>query len=628
MEPTTSRPSRPEPAPDPRALAALIACEADLDALERGLLLLATHATTGGADHAWLIRHDATRGLLEGWALADRSTDDDLPAALARVRRTVPVGSPAQEALRAWAVMPESFEGACDRAWRTREWAAGPGGDTPGAPWDAMAWIRVVPLVVGHACHGLLVSGWRERPAVEPDDASLMVIAEAALGAQRLADEARQRSREGAAVAEFARTTATASNVAETSHALARLVTQALPLRWSALWRVREDGSLRLEVAHGPAPGRDTMPRELQASAQAAMGLASPTHGHGVEALPAEASERAVELTRWVFQPVVAHGVVYGVIGAWETGVDDAGSGDWAAHTFEVLATLADQAALLFEHARDRDERVALERRRDDLLSRLREQDRLAALGEMSARVAEESRQPLTTLRLFVSRAMEELGPEDPAREAFLGMERELGRVERLLGEQLEYARLEPPRLRMESLNTVVQEALRTVAEPLARHRVRLVKTFAPDLPTLLLDGARIRRVVGNIVMAALEQLPMGGRVRIETRRAGAWLVFEVLHDRARADGDALEQLFAPFAASLGPAAAGAPGLPPSGAALGLGVAHQIVREHGGELRVRIEDEWSSAFVMTLPVMENQDRRKGPDRRGVRRDRRRRDDTA
>jgi signal transduction histidine kinase len=104
--------------------------------------------------------------------------------------------------------------------------------------------------------------------------------------------------------------------------------------------------------------------------------------------------------------------------------------------------------------------------------------------------------------------------------------------------------------------------------------------------------------------------------------------VFEVLHDRARADGDALEQLFAPFAASLGPAAAGAPGLPPSGAALGLGVAHQIVREHGGELRVRIEDEWSSAFVMTLPVMENQDRRKGPDRRGVRRDRRRRDDTA
>lgn len=628
MEPTTSRPSRPEPAPDPRALAALIACEADLEAIERGLLVLAAHVTTGDADRAWLIRYDESRGLLEGWALADRTNEADLSLALARTRRQPPVGSPDQEALRAWAVMPESFEGACDRAWRTRDCASGPGGDTPGAPWDDMAWVRVIPLRRGTACHGLLVSGWRERPASEPDDASLGVIAEAALGAQRLADEARQRARQGAAMMEFARTTATASNVAETAHALVRLVTQAIEFRWAALWRVREDGTLRLEVSHGPAPVRDTMPRELQASAQVAMSHAQPTHGTGIEALPATVSTRAAGLARWVFQPVVAHGVVFGVIGAWETEPDDTGSAEWSVSAFASLATLADQAALLFEHARDRDERVALERRRDDLLSRLREQDRLAALGEMSARVADEARQPLTSLRLFVSRAMQELGPEDPAREAFLGMERELGRVERLLGEQLEYARLEPPRLRMESLNTVVQEALRTVSEPLAQHRVRLVKTFAPDLPTLLLDGARIRRVVGNIVMAALEQLPMGGRVRIETRRAGAWLVFEVLHDRARENGDALEQLFAPFAASLGPAASGGAGLPPSGAALGLGVAHQIVREHGGELRVRIEDEWSSAFVMTLPVLENQDRRKGADRRGVRRDRRRRDEAA
>ncbi len=58
MEPTTSRPRRPEPSPDPRALAALIACEADLAAVERGLVLLAAHPVTGGADRAALVRHD------------------------------------------------------------------------------------------------------------------------------------------------------------------------------------------------------------------------------------------------------------------------------------------------------------------------------------------------------------------------------------------------------------------------------------------------------------------------------------------------------------------------------------------------------------------------------------------
>jgi signal transduction histidine kinase len=316
---------------------------------------------------------------------------------------------------------------------------------------------------------------------------------------------------------------------------------------------------------------------------------------------------------------------VLGVLAAWQGAEPGSETREWASGDLEALATLADQAALLFEHAQGIDERATLERKREDLASRLREQDRLAMLGEMSARVAEEARQPLAGIAAIAARVLQDLPAEDPSREAFLAMEREIARVDRMLGEQLEYARLEPPRLRVEAFNTVVQEALRGSAEALARHRARVVKHYEPDLPQLLLDGARIRRVVGNIVAAALEQMPVGGRMRIETRRNGTWIASEVLHDRAREQGDALEQLFVPFAASLGPAGP-TPPVPPSGAALGLGVAHQIVREHGGELRVRIEDEWSSAFVMTLPVLENQDRRKGPDRRGARRDRRRREE--
>ena len=100
--------------------------------------------------------------------------------------------------------------------------------------------------------------------------------------------------------------------------------------------------------------------------------------------------------------------------------------------------------------------------------------------------------------------------------------------------------------------------------------------------------------------------------MRIETRRAGAHVVLDVGHDRAERSGDALARLFAPFGDA-----------PASGAALGLGVAQQIVREHGGEIRVRSEDEWSSVFSVTLPALDNQDRRRSSDRRGVRNERRR-----
>jgi signal transduction histidine kinase len=53
-----------------------------------------------------------------------------------------------------------------------------------------------------------------------------------------------------------------------------------------------------------------------------------------------------------------------------------------------------------------------------------------------------------------------------------------------------------------------------------------------------------------------------------------------------------------------------------------------MVREHGGEIRVRSEDEWSSVFAVTLPVLDNQDRRKAVDRRQSRRERRRVDPDA
>jgi len=89
-------------------------------------------------------------------------------------------------------------------------------------------------------------------------------------------------------------------------------------------------------------------------------------------------------------------------------------------------------------------------------------------------------------------------------------------------------------------------------------------------------------------------------------------VVVELAHDGSRQTTDVLDQLFVPFA----------PGA--TGAALGLGMAHQVVREHGGEVRVRTEGEWGAVISFTLPVRENADRRDRGERRAVRADRRRR----
>lgn len=621
MEPTASRSARSEPAPDAEALAALLDCEADLDALERALLAAAVHPAAGAGEQAWLARWDERRGLLEGWrVLAGRPGEPELPTSIARARRDPAAGSDDAERVRAWACPSEALEGACEFAWRTGLPASGPGPQQPGAPWSAFEHIRVWPLRRGVRMYGLLVAGWRAAaPAGDPSP-WLAAAANAALAAQVRAAEARRRTRHVAALAEFARTSVSDANVAEAVHALARLAVQALNVRHAAVFRMREDGTLRIEVTHGPAPARDTQARALQVAAAEVARAQRALAGRGPDELPGAEPSGTGEMSVWALQPLAAYGRVLGVLAAWDGAERHPAQPEWERGELEVLAALADQAALLLEHARRLDELGTLERRRADLATRLREQDRLAALGELAARVAEDARQPLASVTAFAARALRDLAEDDPRREYLEVVRREAERVGSLLHEQLAYAQLEPPRLKLESLNAVVQESLRGSAEALSRRRVRLVKKFAPDLPTLLLDAARIRRVVSNIVACALEGLPLGGRVRIETRRSGAHVVLELVHDRAQQAGDALEQLFAPFGASADPGSA-----PLSGAALGLGMAQQIVREHGGEIRVRSDDEWSSVFAVTLPVLDNEDRRAAADRRQSRRDRRRRE---
>jgi signal transduction histidine kinase/4-amino-4-deoxy-L-arabinose transferase-like glycosyltransferase len=437
------------------------------------------------------------------------------------------------ERVRAWVASAESLDGALARAWSSGEVASGPGASSPRRPGLRSRASASCRCAGGARPYGVLVLRL-EGEAGEAPLASLAAAADAALGAQVRAAEARRRARHLSALAEFARAAVSASNVAEGVHALVRLAAQAVGVAHAAVYRPRENGALALELSHGPSAAREPQARALLASAAEARRAERTLSGIGAERLPGAAGEGLGELSAWVFVPITAYGVNTGVLAAWDGAERHAASPEWERGDLETLAALADHAALLFEHARRLDELTSAERRREDLASRLREQDRLAAVGEMAARVAEDARQPLASVAAFVTRVLRELEPEDPRREYLEVVRREAERVDALLNEQLAYAKLERPRLRMEALNAVVQEALRGAAESLSRRRVRLVKKFAPDLPELLLDAERIRRVVTNIISCALEAIPSGGRMRVETRRAGAFVVLDVVHDRVR----------------------------------------------------------------------------------------------
>jgi signal transduction histidine kinase/GAF domain-containing protein len=253
------------------------------------------------------------------------------------------------------------------------------------------------------------------------------------------------------------------------------------------------------------------------------------------------------------------------------------------------------------------------ERRLRDVEAQLRHADKAIAVGERGMHVAQEIRNPIAAIAGIAKRLARETEEGSEKREYLDIILRETERLERVLGEQLSLAQMTRPRLKLQSMNVLVQEALEQQSEELVRRRVRLLKRLSPDVPSLLLDEDKIRQVIANVLQYALASVPAGGRVRVETRTGGGMVQAEVAHDGPKVPGESLDRIFVPFSATRR-----------YGAGVGLAVAYQVVREHGGEIRARSEGDWSSIVTVYLPLRENTDRRAKPDRRAGRNDRRRR----
>src|SRR5262249_54909619 len=198
--------------------------------------------------------------------------------------------------------------------------------------------------------YGVIALESAADPTTAPGPAWLAHVASAALGAQSRAAEARRRARHLSALAEFARAAVSASNVAESVHALARLAAQALNTPHAAVFRLRTSGELGLELSHGPAGTRDAQARSLMPAAQEALRAQRTLTGAGGGSLPGPALDGAADVSVWAFRPLVAYEQPFGVLAVWDGPERHPASPEWERGDLETLAALGDHAALLLEH--------------------------------------------------------------------------------------------------------------------------------------------------------------------------------------------------------------------------------------------------------------------------------------
>jgi signal transduction histidine kinase len=220
----------------------------------------------------------------------------------------------------------------------------------------------------------------------------------------------------------------------------------------------------------------------------------------------------------------------------------------------------------------------------------------LAAVGRSAACAAHELRNPLSAMKLWLYQLRRNAHDPLVVEQCSIVLEEEASRLEELATNFLQYSK--PPELRLSSqpLDEIVEGTLRLARHRLEEKRIRLVRDRVPNLPEVSADANQLRQVLLNLLSNAAEAAPEGGEVRIseaiETDAAGdPVVVLRVCDSGPGVPGSIREHLFEPFVTTK-----------PRGTGLGLCVAANIVKRHGGRLELEPHRGPGAVFAIRLPA--------------------------
>lgn len=228
--------------------------------------------------------------------------------------------------------------------------------------------------------------------------------------------------------------------------------------------------------------------------------------------------------------------------------------------------------------------------------SKLLQTEKLAALGQMVSGVAHELSSPLTSILGYSQRllvATNAVGQTEEVRQ----IHQEAERAASILRQLLSSARETVPERQLVSLNQVVMRATELQRFVLAAEKIRLELDLDPALPFVQGDAGQLQQVLINLLgnaRHALGERSQGGIIRLRTRRAGDRRVLLEVEDNGPGIPQAIQaRIFDPFFTTK-PAGVGT--------GLGLSIVLNVVREHGGQVRLQSPRQGGAIFQIELPA--------------------------
>ncbi len=221
----------------------------------------------------------------------------------------------------------------------------------------------------------------------------------------------------------------------------------------------------------------------------------------------------------------------------------------------------------------------------------LRRADRLSALGELSAGMAHEIRNPLGSIKGAVEILKDGYSPDDAKYEFIQILLKETDRLNNIVQEFLGFARPKQPEFRQADLNDAIESVLTLTAQEARKSGVSIDKRLDPAIGKRSLDAGLLKQAFLNLILNAIQAMPGGGVLTVESRFAGDSIEVKITDTGVGISTENRKKLFSPFFTTK-----------KNGTGLGLAITYRIIENHRGTISVSSDPGKGATFTVKIPV--------------------------
>ena len=224
------------------------------------------------------------------------------------------------------------------------------------------------------------------------------------------------------------------------------------------------------------------------------------------------------------------------------------------------------------------------------------QQEKLISIGRLSAGIAHEINNPLTTIMTSSMMLQEEVEPDNEMYNELEIIAKEAQRCRKIVQSLLDFARQTKPMKKRDNVNTIVRESIYLTQKQAEFKDIYVYSELSEDLPQLYIDKEQFQQVMINLMLNAVEATEPGGSITFTTKyNASAEEIQVSISDTGGGiSPENHEKIFDPFFTTR-----------EDGTGLGLSITHSIVEQHGGRIKIDSNPGKGTRFDIILPIGGN-----------------------